>query len=168
MPLPPSLDGLLGRRLDALPPDTRTALFLIAAMSHGSVERLDEVMGDPTRDLLAPAVDAGVVREDDDIVTFSHPLLAAAAHGLGGIDRVRWHVRLADTAAEVEERARYTALAIRGHDAAVADLLEEGARAARTRGAPGVAADMWLSAVDRTPQDDVARRTLRLIEALGC
>ena len=165
IPLPPSLEELLGRRLADLPPDTRTALFLAAAMGQGSVARITEAMDRPARDVLAPAVDARVVRIDGDAVTFTHPLLAAAAYALGGFDREPWHALLAESATQSEERARHTALAIHGRDAVVADLLAEAARAAGARGAPGVAADMWLSAVDRTPMEDIDGRMQRLIEA---
>lgn len=163
--LPPSLDELLGQRLVDLPRDTRTVLFLAAATSQRAVAAIDRAFGQPTRDLLAPAIEADVIQLDGDTIAFGHPLLAAAAYGGTGIDRRRWHARLAETSTDVEERARQKALATDNPDPEVAALLVTAGTNARARGAATVAAELLELAVARTPMADVVARTERAIEA---
>ncbi|HEX5579530.1 MAG TPA: LuxR C-terminal-related transcriptional regulator, partial [Candidatus Limnocylindria bacterium] len=71
----------------------------------------------------------------------------------------------AEVSPDVEERARHRSLAIDGPDAAVADLLTEAARSALARGAPGAAAELFESAIDRTPPSDVEARIRRVVAA---
>lgn len=165
LPLPRSLDDLLGQRIAALPSDAQTVLFLAAAVPQPSVALLDVAHGAPTRDLLRVASDAGVVRLSNGDVRFAHPLLAAAAYARGVDDRRRWHARLAEVAPDVEERARHSSLAIDGPDAGVAELLTEAARSALSRGAPTAAADLFESAIARTPSADIEPRLRRIVEA---
>jgi DNA-binding CsgD family transcriptional regulator len=165
MPLPRSLDELLGQRIAALSPEAQAVLFMAAAVPQPSVALLDEVHGGSTRDLLAAAADAGVVRLSNGDVRFAHPLLAAAAYGRGGGNRRQWHARLAEVSLDVEERARHRSLATDGPDASVADLLTQAARSALARGAPSAAAELLESAIDRTPASDVEARIRRVVEA---
>jgi DNA-binding CsgD family transcriptional regulator len=111
------------------------------------------------------ASEAGVVRLSNGDVRFAHPLLAAAAYARGVSDRRRWHARLAEVSPDVEERARHRSLAIDGPDAGVAELLTEAARSALARGAPSAAAELFESAIARTPPTDVEPRLRRIVEA---
>jgi DNA-binding CsgD family transcriptional regulator len=97
---------------------------------------------------------------------FQHPLLAAAAYArLPESQRRHWHGRLATMATDLEERARHSALAVRGPDAVVAAMLQDAARNARSRGAPGVAAELFAMAIARTPDQDTDLRVQRTVEA---
>jgi len=165
MPLPRSLDELLGQRIAALSPEAQAVLFMAAAVPQPSVGLLDDALGTPTRELLLAAAEAGVVRLSNGNVRFAHPLLAAAAYGRGGDNRRQWHARLADVSPDVEERARHRSLAIEGPDASVASLLTEAARSALTRGAPTAAAELFESAIERTPPSDVESMVRRVVEA---
>ena len=72
---------------------------------------------------------------------FAHPLLAAAAYDrIPGPRRRDLHRQAAARSPGVEERARHLALACESADPAAADLLEEAARLAASRGAPAEAA----------------------------
>jgi ATP/maltotriose-dependent transcriptional regulator MalT len=158
-----SLDELLGGRLDALPPPTVEVLFVAAADPQPTIDLLDGVMGRPTRSLLKPAIDNGIIRIEDGDIRFSHPLLAAAAYARDGGDRGRVHAQLARVATDVEQRARHRALAVRGPDAVVAELLMVAARHASARGAPVAAAELFEAAIARTPEGSdelIAQRTV--------
>ena len=163
--LTPSLDDLLGRRLAALPAATREALFVVSAVAQPTVGLLDAALGIPSRGLLEPAIEADLVRVDDDRVQFSHPLLAVAAYRLGSGERRRWHARLAEISTDVEERARHGSLAVEGPDGQVAALLMDAGRRARARGAPVAAAELFESAIGRTPPDEVDLLARRTVEA---
>jgi DNA-binding CsgD family transcriptional regulator len=164
MPLSRSLDELLGNRLQALPPATREALFLAAAASQPSVGLLDAALGVSTRGMLDAGVEAGIVRVSDGEIGFTHPLMAAAAYARGTTDRRRWHARLAEISSDVEEQARHLSLATDGPSEEVAARLMEAGRRARSRGAPAAAAELFESAIARTPPDDVALWVRRIVE----
>lgn len=161
-----SLHELLGRRLDGFDDPTRSALFVAAAAAQPTPELVEAVIGAPADGLLAPAERAGVIRMHDGRVVFEHPLLAAAAYArTSEPQRKHWHGRMAALATDIEERARHGALAVRGTDAQVAGMLQEAARHARLRGAPGIAADLFGMAIARTPAEAVELRIERIVEA---
>ena len=154
--LPASLEPLVEARLRQLPQRARRLLAELAAMpSLAGVELEDEV--------LAPALDAGVLRQGREGLEFTHPLLRAAADALlTGTRRRRLHRRLAEAAAEPEQRAHHLARAGDEPDEEVAALIEEGAERARRRGAPAVAAELLDHAVRVSADDDRrVQRTLR-------
>jgi DNA-binding CsgD family transcriptional regulator len=163
MSLSRSLDELLGNRLQALPPTTREALFVAAAASQPSVGLLDTAFGLSTRRMLDAAVEAGIVRADDGAIQFTHPLMAAAAYARGSSDRRRWHARLAEISSDVEERARHRSLASDGPNEEVAALLMDAGRRARSRGAPAAAAELFETAIARTPPSDAEVRAQRIV-----
>ena len=66
-----------------------------------------------------------------------------------------------------EERARHLALAADGPDAGVAAALDEAARLARARGAPGEAAELLEEARRLTPPDADADALRRAVDAAG-
>ena len=164
MQLSRSLDELLGRRLAAIPSRSKDALFIAAAVSQPTVVLLEAALGEPAADLLAPAIDAGIVLVERGAIRFTHPLMASAAYAHGSRDPWRWHVRLAEISTDIEEQARHRSLAVRGPDEEVAALLVMAARRARSRGAPTVAAELYESAIARTPPDLTHERSVRTVE----
>ncbi len=172
LPVPGTLGGLLGERLDALPRSVVSALAVLAVMPDAVVGRL-LAAGVPGDDLDA-AVLAGVLEPDGERLRFAHPLLASAV--LGSIPPARrraLHAIAAKGSADPEERARHKALADDAKSAQLAAELEEAARTAERRGAPTVAAELLELAASRTPdgQDNNAHRRLlragRLLSIAG-
>jgi DNA-binding CsgD family transcriptional regulator len=154
--LPTSLELLVEARLRRLPQQTRDALAELAAM-------LDLASAEPDTSVIAPAIDAGVVRMRREGLEFTHPLLRAAAYAqLTPRRRRRLHLRLAEAAADVEQQAHHLARAVDEPDEAVAALIEEGAARAKSRGAPAVAAELLDHAAHVTEDEERrARTTLR-------
>jgi DNA-binding CsgD family transcriptional regulator len=158
--LPTSLEPLVKARLGKLPHQTREVLAELAAMS-------DPASAEPDAEVIAPAIDAGVVRISPEGLEFTHPLLRAAAYArLTAGRRRQLHRRLAEAAADLEHRAHHLARSVEVPDEAVAALIEEGAERAKRRGAPAVAAELFDYAI-RITQDEEARvrRTLRAAAA---
>jgi DNA-binding CsgD family transcriptional regulator len=154
--LPTSLESLIEARLQQLPHQTRNALAELAAMP-------DLTFADPDPEVLAPAVDAHVVRVRPTGLEFTHPLLRAAAYArLTPGRRRKLHRQLADAAANVEERAHHLARAVDEPDEAIAEVIEEGASCAKRRGAPAVGAEL-LDHAARVTEDEERRmrRSLR-------
>ncbi len=164
-PLPPSLHELVAARVTAVPEQTRTAMLAAAALADPTVALIDSVTGGDGASALGPAVEAELVTVVGGRVRFTHPLLAAAAYGAAGpADRRDIHAALA-VHVRPEERARHLALAAAGPDAGVADALDAAAGLARTRGAPGEAAELLEQARLLTPPDAVAAARRRAVEA---
>jgi DNA-binding CsgD family transcriptional regulator len=161
-----SLQELLGRRLMGFGEATADALFVAAAATNPTLQSVEAAVGQPARPLLDPADRAGVVRITDGRVAFEHPLLAAAAYARILEPRRRyWHRRLASMATDLEERARHGALAVPGPNPDVADALQEAARHAKQRGAPGAAAELFVMSIARTPEHQAQLRAQRTVEA---
>jgi tetratricopeptide (TPR) repeat protein len=169
LPVPDTLSGLVEERLGQLPPATVGVLRLVATTTEPTVERILSAGADGHD--LDLAVAAGVLRCDDDVLQFSHPLLAAAVvAGTPPTERRRLHARLADLASRSEERARHLALAAGGPSPGTASELDAAAAAAEARGAPTTAADLFELAAVLTPPDrpdDARRRRLRAGRSLA-
>jgi DNA-binding CsgD family transcriptional regulator len=162
--LPPTLEVLVRDRISALPQDAQTGLLVAASTSHPTAELVDRIVG--VRDALAVAEAAQVVVVEHGNVRFEHPLLASAAYGAADPARRReLHLRLAGAVRDPEERARHLAAAATGPDEKVARVLEEGAAAARDRGAPAAAAELSELAARLTPPDGVAAVRRRRADA---
>jgi len=156
LPLSAGLNDLLAVRLEGLDGETRDALFVAAAAAQPTIGLVEAALGAPATARLRPAVDANVIRIDGDAIEFVHPLLAAAAYAAASAgSRRRWHARLAEVAPDQETRARHLAFARPETDAEVARALAEAARHAMQRGAPGTAAELYGSALERMPEIDV-------------
>jgi DNA-binding CsgD family transcriptional regulator len=159
LPVPDDVHELAHGRLAALPTETTVALRAAAALSQPTLALVSAAArGD--RSVLQPAIEAQVVELEGDRVRFTHPLLASAAYG-GTAGHRELHGRLAEIVVDPEERARHLALAAAGPDPSVAAALEEAARGAAARGAPGVAAELTEQAARLTPSDraeDARRR----------
>jgi len=108
--------------------------------------------------LLGDAEECGVIVIDGHRVRFTHPLLAAGVYTAASPARRRgMHRRLAEIAADPEERARHIAQAAIRLDTETTAALDEGAARARSRGAPAAAAEL-LGLVIRLGADTAERR----------
>lgn len=157
--LPPSLRDTIGRRIAALPAPTRAVLGAAALSVTPTLTRLGSAFPDvDVVDTLAPAEAEGLVRLHqrpgaDTEVVFRHPLMAAASiDALTTSERRTVHTGLADTAADLVERARHL-IAAAGATTDVADQLDEAAREATARGALDTAVEIAVAAVDATAAD---------------
>ena len=164
LPVPETLDGLVGARLEALPAAARTALLLAAALERPSPAQLESA--GVTTTALEPAVTADVIGVSHDAIWFTHPLLASVLYQRASArERRRAHKSAARVADDVVARARHLALASQRPDADLAATIEQAADAARSRGAPASAAELGELAARWTPppQEDELRR--RLLQA---
>ena len=164
LPVPARLSDLVAERLRVLPAETIPILAAAAALADPTVELLEAATGAEVAGRLTPALEAGVVELQRGRLRFVHPLYAESVRGVlePGAARVL-HRRLAAIVPDLEQRAGHLAAAARRPDEAVAEALEEAARAARMRGAPASAAELAEAALTWTPQgrpDDLYRRTL--------
>ncbi len=164
LPVPDTLSGLIGERLQELPASVTGALGILAVMP-GAPVRGYLAAGMPGGDLDA-AVAAGVAEVDSGLLRFSHPLLASAVLGAIPPSRLRkLHAVAAENAVNPEERARHRALALDGPSGPIAAQLDEAAGVAARRGAPGAAAELLELAASLTPSDQVGDRHRRLLSA---
>jgi DNA-binding CsgD family transcriptional regulator len=169
--LSPDLAELVPNHIGELPSSTQDLLLLCAAASAPSTALLRSVSATPDRvsSELEEAVAAGVVEVEGELVRFSHPLLSSSVYSQASPGRRRdAHARLANALTDPEERARHLGLASDGPDLEVAAALEDGARTARSRGAPTAAGELLEMALGLTPPDRVDDARRRGIEAAEC
>ena len=169
LPIPASLQQMVGDRLTALGPAI-SIVQAAAATSRPTTTLITALFG-PRRgpDGIRAAVAAGVLAVDGDRLAFTHPLLATAAYA--GLDRDecrRLHAKLAAQLDDVEERARHLAVAADHPAADVAEALDIAARRARARYAPDAAAELWETAARLTPADEADGARARRLEAAQC
>jgi DNA-binding CsgD family transcriptional regulator len=166
VPLPDSVQEILGIRVARLPPPVRRVLLAVALSGHLSIEQLATVVGSGGVD---DAVDAGVVLLDGRRVRASHPLLAAAAvkHSRAR-ERRELHSALARVVREDELGAMHLALATSVADREVAAQIAAAAADARARGARREALQLATHALRVTPPRAAERpeRVLALAQQL--
>jgi DNA-binding CsgD family transcriptional regulator len=172
LPVPGSLQEVVQRRLAGLDDDTRRIVAVAAEMERPSRQGLRlAVDTDDVDRAIDAAIDADVLVPDRAGLTFSHPIVrAAAAQSIAAGDRRAVHARLARIATDPEERAHHLGLATLDPDEAVAAALQAGAEAAMRRGAPEAALRLRERALDLTPVEDgasYARRSLQLADAVS-
>jgi hypothetical protein len=161
LPVPETLDALVGARIDALPEPSRNALVLLSAMGEGDTDTLCRA---GAADALEAAVSHGIVARAMDRLRFMHPLLASSVyHGADEAARRSAHAVLAEFVRDPLERARHLALAAEGPDAEIAASLDQAASVATVRGVPRVAAELGELARRLTPVDDREGRHRRAI-----
>jgi DNA-binding CsgD family transcriptional regulator/tetratricopeptide (TPR) repeat protein len=167
-PLASRIEQSYLRRIDALPPATRTLLLLAAAEPVGDVILLwdaAERLG-VGPEAVAPAESAGLI-EVGTRVRFRHPLARTAAYRSADVtDRRRAHGALAeatDPEVDPDRRAWHRAHAAVGPDEDVAGELERSAARAQGRGGVAAAAAFLERATELTP--DPARRGARALVA---
>jgi DNA-binding CsgD family transcriptional regulator len=163
-----TMEESFGRRLEALPGDTRRLLQLAAADPVGEpslVWRAAEGLGIPA-EAATPAAEAGLL-EFGARVRFRHPLVRSAAYRSASLpERQDVHRALAeatDPESDPDRRAWHRAQAAPGPDEGVAEELERSAGRAQARGGFAAAAAFLERAALLTAEP--ARRTQRLLEA---
>ena len=172
LPVPETLQELLAARIEAISPAARDILLMASALSRPSVDVLEDALD--RRPTVGPALieaeEAGLVTVEGGRVRFTHPLLASTVYAsAAGERRRRLHGRLAEVAAEEEERARHLALSVTAPDEDAATVLERAAQGANRRGAQDAVAELFEWSRRLTPADreqDLARRTLGEAAAL--
>jgi DNA-binding CsgD family transcriptional regulator len=168
LPVPESLQELLGERLGRLPTDTGDVLLQVASLARPTIEVVARAHGDQTRVLeaLEAAAREGVVELDGSNIRFAHPLLASICYQQAPVWKRRAvHRALAGVVSDVEERARHLALAAEGPDAVVASNLEAAAEQAAARGATAAATELYELAAELTPDDPGLVRHRRFLSA---
>jgi DNA-binding CsgD family transcriptional regulator len=168
LPVPGSLDEIVGAHIARLPAVTRDVLLLVASLARPTVQSLVAAHGERGEVLhgLEQAARAGVVELDAERVRFTHPVLASVCYQ----DATPWrrreaHARLAAVVEDEEESARHLALAADGPDAAVAATLDAATPRALARGAPAAAAELSEIAAALTPAGDPSMRRRRRLAA---
>ena len=168
VPLTGRLEDSFGRRLDALPDQSRRLVLLAAADPSGDpslVWRAAGGLGIPAH-AATPAVEAGLV-EFGPRVLFRHPLIRSVAYRSASIPgRQEAHAALAahtDPEADPDRRAWHRAQAAAGPDEEVAAELEYSADRAQARGGLAAAAAFLERSVALTV--DPARRVERTLAA---
>ncbi|MGI5128279.1 AAA family ATPase [Pseudonocardia sp. CA-107938] len=160
-----------GRRLTALPADTRAAMLLLAAAGRAG-DVLDQALaaGDLTRAALEPAEDAGLVVIDRGDARFVHPLIRSTLyHSTSPATRRAAHRALADAYADrvapgaAERRAFHLAAATPAPDEEVAAQLAAAAAGAAARHNHVTAAALFERAARLSPPG--AARAQRTVEA---
>jgi DNA-binding NarL/FixJ family response regulator len=172
LPIPETLQELVGARVRALSGTAQDVLLAAAAIARPTVTSLEKAFDHrPAVGLaLAEAEAAGVLTTDAGRIRFTHPLIASTVYGsAGAARRRRLHRALAGVSPDREERARHLGLSATGPDEVVARALEEAAREAARRGAQDAAAELFGRAGELTPagqQQDLGRRVLGEATAL--
>ncbi len=168
LPIPQRLADLVTERLGVLSEPIRRMLLFVSASAQPTLPSISEAMGDPAtfRDDVETAVEADVIEVSGERVAFTIPLLGTVLYsGSSPEERRRVHARLAAVASDPEEQARHLALAADGPDEHVAELLEDVAQRARSRGAPEAAAQLAELARVLTPRDQEQARIRRTAHA---
>jgi DNA-binding NarL/FixJ family response regulator len=164
LPVPSSLQELVRHRVRRLPDSTRPLLELVSAIERPTPPLLARALGQTSFEELADeAASAGALAVGTDgVVRFTHPLLGSAVYfDMPARRRRALHLEVAGLVDDLEERARHVALATTSPDGAIADVIERGADAAATRGAPDAAAALSAEAVRLTPTSDEPSRVRR-------
>ncbi len=166
IPLPDSVEEMLGIRLARLRAPVRLVLLAIALSSDPRVDQLAAVSGEGA---IEGAVDAGLVEIEGDRVRASHPLLAAVAQRQAGVrERRELHLALAESADEEQLRVLHLALATTRPEAELAARLAAAAKDACARGARRQAVLLAGHALRLTPAVAAERpeRVMALAERL--
>lgn len=168
LPVPEDLSELLGIRLAMLSTEARHVALASAALHEPTVVLLERTLEGDLTATLEELVRAHVLELDGDRIRFTHPLLAATAHGSAQAAELRaLHRRLAEAVDSVEERARHLALGADSPDPEIAGVLDEAARRARARGASATAGELAEEAVRLTPGERPGDALQRTIDSAG-
>jgi DNA-binding CsgD family transcriptional regulator len=168
LPLPSRLAELMTDRLAALSDSVRWLLLLLSASVRPTLPSIARALGDPAGfpDDVSAALQADVIELSRERVRLTSPLIGTVVYSTSSVaERRRAHRLLADIATDPEERARHLALAADGPDESVAQLLEDAAMRARSRGAPEASAQLAELARGLTPTESGAARIRRTAHA---
>ena len=163
LPVPRDVQALVSDRISGLPEATQELLLAAALLGRPDAETLRGTIDGQLEAELEPAERAGIARLDSGIVAFVHPLHAAGVVASAtAAERHVMHRRLAETALELEERARHLALGAEGRDEIAATKIHAAAREAFLRGASSTAAELAELALEvGEPESD--ERPARLL-----
>ena len=166
IPLPDSVEEIVGGRVAQLASGVRTVLLATALSDDLRVAMLSAVAGS---DAVEDALHAGVLVLDGERVRAAHPLLAAVASKRSSVrERRELHRALAGAMEEGPLRALHLALASTGVDEDLAAKLVDGAHEASARGGRQQAVELARHALRLTAAESDARgeRVLALASAL--
>ena len=166
IPLPDSVEAMLGGRLARLPAGVRTVLLATALSEDLRLGVLTAVAGS---DAVDEALHAEVLAVDGEYVRAVHPLLAAVARKRSTVrERREIHGVLARVVDHEPLRARHLALASTGANEQLASRLAAAAREASARGGRQQAVNLATHALLKTPVDSAGRgdRVLALAACL--
>jgi len=171
LPLTDRLERTFSAQAKRLPENTQSVLLLAALDDEPS---LGEVLAaariqsgeEVTVDVLAPALDSGLVSIAGAKVHFRHPLIRSAMdQAATPAQRRAAHGALAQVVADPDRRPRHRAASVVGTDEDAAADLEGTAARAQERGAPTIALRALELAASLTPDGSVrARRLLAAAE----
>jgi ATP/maltotriose-dependent transcriptional regulator MalT len=164
LPLTPTLETVIGSRLQLASRRTQQAVAAVAALARPTVPLVCATTGAGTKQI-DEAIDRDLLVLDGERLAVAHPLIASAAYYALPADRRRaLHRRLAELCPTAEERGLHLAAATAVPDESIAAQLEDAASEAARRGAPSAAATLLEHAVRLTPSGEElasARRRLR-------
>jgi DNA-binding CsgD family transcriptional regulator len=166
LPVPESVEQLLGARVTRLPPPVRTLLLAVSLSGELEPAQVTAIAGPAALD---DALDRGVLRLDGNRVRAAHPLLAATAKKRSGRRAQReLHRALAAVAADEGLRAHHLALASLDQDERLAATVAAAAGRAFARGARVEAVELGEHALRLTPawSADRPERVLTLADYL--
>jgi DNA-binding NarL/FixJ family response regulator len=166
-PLPERLPlgtEVFGQRVRRQPADTQTLLLVAAAEDSGDlgvVLRAAQALGVEAA-ALDDAEAAGLVRVDEAVISFRHPLVRSAVYEGATFGRRRAvHEALAAVQnGDTDRRSWHLAAAATGPDEEVAAGLERSAERARRRGGHAAAASAWERAAELTAGEEPRARRL--------
>jgi len=162
LPVPETVEELLGTRVARLPTRLRKVLLAVASSSELRLAEMRVLAGDAAVD---DALDAGLLLVDGGRVRASHPLVAAAARTHARPrERRQLHRELAAVVGDDLLRARHLALATEEPDGDLAVELARAAAAAFARGARRDAVEFGQHALRLS---ETAGRTEALLELAG-
>ncbi|HZZ96832.1 MAG TPA: LuxR family transcriptional regulator [Jatrophihabitantaceae bacterium] len=166
LPVPASMQDLVGASLSALPTGAVRAVRLIALMSSPRVADLGAA--DITTATIDTIEEAGLVVVDGDRVRFVHPAHGAAVRAsIPAGARRSMDAHLAEVSTDPDERARHLARSASAPDTAAAAELGAAAARAHARGAPEVAADLYQRASKLTDEEaDSISLRLKAVQCL--
>ncbi|HET8980863.1 MAG TPA: helix-turn-helix transcriptional regulator, partial [Solirubrobacteraceae bacterium] len=166
LPVPESLDALIGADIAQLPDGARRALLATALLTDPRSELVLRATGEEGGAAVEDAIRAGMLVREGSRLRLAHPLYGSVAEARAPLqERREAHLRLAGLVSGAEERARHLALGSVAPEARVAAELEAAALAATARGAASVAAELATAAWRFTDPSDRATRTRRLLDA---
>jgi DNA-binding CsgD family transcriptional regulator len=164
IPVPETVEAVLGTRIARLPHVERRLLLAVALSGNLRTAQLARIGETGAVDA---AVDAGVLVIDGGRVRPSHPLLAAVAkRSSRPSDRRELHLELANVVADEELRALHLAHAATLPDEGLATTLASAAADVSSRGAARESAVLSEHALRLTPPDS-KERSERLLALAG-
>ena len=166
MPVDESLENVFAAQARSLSEEARRALVLAATADTRAMRVITRTGSTTTADF-EECEDAGLLRIEDGIVTFVHPLMRSAAYQQAtAAERRAAHQALADGFADegkyAERRAWHAAEATMEPDEEVAGRLERAGSSASDRRGHVAAAAMFERAARLTPDDEHRARRLYL------